>query len=240
MSRNESKNSEIREATVAYDGALRIPAGAFRLEGFRRWSQSAAFPETGRVDYLAGEVEVEMSPEDLQTHGTVKTAVAAEFFSRFARPGLGFVFADRTRVTSPVSDLSVEPDVVVVLFPSLDEGRVRQVPAAAKGPGRFVEIEGAPDLVVEILSDSSVGKDTRRLPPRYAAAGVGELWLIDARGSELRLDVKILEGGAYRDSEPDVEGRARSPLLEGRVRLTRRPMPHSGWLYELDVEPAGS
>ncbi len=45
--------------------------------------------------------------------------------------------------------------------------------------------------MVEILSDSSVGKDTERLPPRCAVAGVGELWLIDARTSELRFDVKI-------------------------------------------------
>ncbi len=37
--------------------------------------------------------------------------------------------------------------------------------------GRYVELEGAPDLVVEIVSDSSVAKDTQRLPPRYAAAG---------------------------------------------------------------------
>jgi hypothetical protein len=48
-------------------------------------------------------------------------------------------------------------------------------------PGGFIEVEGAADLVVEILSDSSVGKDTRRLPEAYAKAGVGELWLVDAR-----------------------------------------------------------
>ncbi len=228
MTRNDNGDSEIREAAVAYDVGLDIPATAHLLEGFRDWSRSDEFPESGRIDYLAGEVEAEMSPEDLQTHGTVKTAIAAALFDRIARRNLGFVFADRTRVTSPVSELSAEPDVVAVLFESLDAGSVRQVPALAKGPGRFVELEGAPDLVVEILSDSSVKKDTERLPPRYAAAGIGELWLIDARGAEPRLDVQVLDGGFYRQA-PE------SPLLGGHIRLTRKPTPHSGWFYELEL-----
>jgi len=235
MAKNEdSADSEVREVAAVYD-ALAVPSSAVLLEGFREWSRSDEFPDTGRIDYLAGEVEIEMSPEDLYTHGTVKTAIVAELFARIARPSRGFVFADSTRVSSPPSDLSAEPDVVVVLLESFELGRVRHVAAANKGPGRFVELEGAPDLVVEILSDSSVDKDTRRLPPRYAAAGIGELWLIDARGSELRFEVKILEGGAYRDARPDAEGWARSPLLAARVRLTRRAMSNSGWLYELDV-----
>ncbi len=235
MAKHEDSRSEVRETAAAYD-AFEIPASAVLLEGFREWSRSGGFPESGRVDYLAGEVEIEMSPEDLYTHGTVKTAIVAELFARIARPSRGFVFADSTRVTSPLADLSAEPDVVAVLLESFDAGRVRHIPAAAKGPGRYVELEGAPDLVVEILSDSSVGKDTERLPPRYATAGVGELWLIDARTPKLRFDVKILEGDAYRDVEPDAEGWVRSSLLEARVRLSRRAMSNAGWLYELDVE----
>lgn len=44
------------------------------------------------------------------------------------------------------------------------EGRVTFVPKAGGDPGRFVEVEGGPDLVVLIVGDSSVKKDTRRLP----------------------------------------------------------------------------
>ena len=230
-----TEESEVREAVAVYD-APAIPPSAALLEGFREWSRSDDFPESGRIDFLAGEVEIEMSPEDLYTHGTVKTAIVAELFDRIARSSKGFVFADSTRVSSPISDLSAEPDVVVVLLSSFDQGRVRHIPAAGKGPGRFVELEGAPDLVVEILSDSSVGKDTRRLPPRYAAAGVVELWQVDARGAELQFDVKVLENGAYRNARRDAAGWAHSPLLASRIRLTRRAMSNAGWLYELDVE----
>ena len=159
----------------------------------------------------------------------------AELFARVARPSKGFVFADSTRVTSPISDLSAEPDVVVVLLESFDQGKVRHIPAASRGEGRYVELEGAPDLVVEILSDSSVEKDTKRLPPRYAAAGVGELWLIDARGAEPSFDLKVLKEGAYHDVPADRDGWLDSPLLAAKIRLTRRAMPNSGWLYELEV-----
>ncbi len=235
MAKRYTTADEIREPAAVYDAQPRVPPEACRLEGFRSWARSDGFPESGRIDFVEGGVEIEMSPEDLHTHGTVKTAIAAELFQRIARLGRGFVFADRTRVTLPVTQISVEPDVVVVLVSSLDQDRVRQIPAAAKGAGRFVELEGAPDLVVEILSDSSVKKDTERLPPCYASAGIGEMWLVDACGESLRFEIHLLDGTAFRVAEPDAAGRAFSPLLDARVGLTRRPMPHSGWLYQLEV-----
>src|ERR1700681_1196111 len=217
---------------------VRIPAAAHTLMGFRPWPHSDRFPESGRIDYLGGDVELDMSPEDLHTHGTLKAALAAELFSLIAKPGRGYVFIDRTRVTAPEAELSVEPDLVVVLFSSLDSGRVRQVPSSRKLPGRFIELEGAPDLVVEILSDTSEAKDTKRLPPRYARAEVPELWLLDARADRLRFELRILENGEYHLARPDRENWVHSPLLGGRVRVTRRPAHQSGWLYGLERESA--
>ena len=48
---------------------LSIPASARTLLGFVGWCHSPSFPEQGRIDYLAGDLEVDMSPEDLYTHG---------------------------------------------------------------------------------------------------------------------------------------------------------------------------
>ena len=215
-----------------------VPRSARRLPGFRAWAQSDRFPKTGRIDYLDGEVDVDMSPEDLQTHGTLKAALAAELFLLVARPQQGYVFVDRTRVTSAAGDLSAEPDVVVVLFSSLDAGRVRQVPAAQPAPGRFVELEGAPDLVVEIVSDSSEVKDKERLPAQYAQAGIPELWLLDARGSDMRFEARRLMQGTYQRVEPDAEGWTASALLKADCRVTRQPAPHDGWLYSLEIRLA--
>jgi len=101
----------------------------------------------------------------------VKTALAAELYPRIVKTSLGNVFVDSTRIVSPAAGLSAEPDIVVVLWQSLQEGRVREVPAASGEPGRFVELEGASDLIVEIVSDRSVRKDLERLPQLLRRSG---------------------------------------------------------------------
>jgi Uma2 family endonuclease len=222
---------------IIIDERFRIPREAEQFEGFRHWVESADFPESGRIDYLAGDVEIEMSPEDLHTHGVVKAEIAARLHALAADRDLGEVFVDRARVVHPAAGLSAEPDVVMVLWSSLESGRVRYVPASDKGPGRFSEIEGAPDLLVEIVSDSSERKDTERLPRLYAAAGVPELWLVDARGGDLRFQIQTLRSGRYAAVTPDLQGWTPSPVLAARFRLVRERTRLSTWRYRLEEDP---
>jgi Uma2 family endonuclease len=233
------KRAAALRSDIPLEYGLHIPPAAHRLAGFRAWAQSEFFPETGRIDYVGGEIDVDMSPEDLQTHGTPKAALGAELFALIAKRGRGYVFVDRTRVTSASAELSAEPDLVVVLFSSLDAGRVRQVPAARLEAGRFVELEGAPDLVVEIVSDSSEQKDTELLPAQYARAGVPEFWLLDARGGMVRFDLHRLAGGVYRKVPADAAGWVESAVLGIQCRIKRKPAPHSGWLYVLQRRRRG-
>jgi Uma2 family endonuclease len=225
----------MEETAARLDDTVDIPDTAWTLEGFRAWALSRDFPQRGRIDYLAGSIEVDMSPEELRTHGSVKTEISATLHDLVGRRDRGNVYIDRARVSSPPGRLSVEPDVVVVLWDSLDAGRIREIPSPRTG--KYIELEGAPDLVVEVVSDSSVGKDLRRLPPLYAAAGVPELWLVDARGRgrrEIRFEIRILESDGYRPVEPDAEGWILSPLLGLRLRL-RELEPRPGrWSYRLD------
>src|SRR5579864_2760276 len=118
----------LHPAVVLLDEDVRIPGGVHALEQFRRWSHSEQFPERGRIDYLQGDIEVDMSPEDLCTHGTVKVAIASRLHAVVAEQGRGDVFVGRARVASPAAGLSVEPDVVVVLWESLEAGRILKVP----------------------------------------------------------------------------------------------------------------
>jgi Uma2 family endonuclease len=205
------------------DDSLQIPGQARDLAAFRAWAISPRFPERGRIDFLAGRIEVDMSPEDLQTHSLVKSEIAAVLQFLVTRQGLGEVYIDRARISSPAADLSVEPDVVVVLWEALDSGRLRDIPAASGKPWRFIEMEGAPDVVVEILSDSSVGKDLVRLPPLYAAAGIPELWRVDARKERLRFEILALATDGCVRVKPDAQGWTRSPRLGRRFRLVRHP-----------------
>jgi Uma2 family endonuclease len=222
---------------VLLDDDLHIPARVHSLNGFRRWSHSARFPAEGRIDYLRGVVEVDRSPEDLYTHGAVKTALASELHTLIGKTDRGSVFVDRTRVVAPAVGLSVEPDVVVVLWESLEAGRVREVPGVRAEEGRFVELEGAPDLIVEVISDRSVRKDRQHLPGLYAAAGVPELWLVDARSraTEPQLEIRLFGPHGATFQEPDAEGRLVSPLLGRKVRLRRRLTRLSRWAYELEI-----
>jgi len=245
MKRNPSIEKEEKEEDQEMDWnpsigleTLRIPPGVDTLEGFRRWSWSDSFPEHGRIDFLAGELEIDLSPENLFKHGTVKTAITARLHDAVVGSGRGAVFVDCTRVVSVDADLSVEPDVLAVLWDSLETGRVLRVPVASGEPDSYIEFEGAPDLVVEVISDSSQGKDRRRLPPLYAKAGVPELWLVDVRGRRgkaIELGIHHLGPNGYFLSQPDAEGWCESRLLGRPCRLRRDAVRDLGFTYELEL-----
>jgi Uma2 family endonuclease len=229
-----------RRNAIFFEENLRIPEDALSFDGFQRWTDSDGFPETGRIDYLEGNVEVDMSPEDLYTHSAVKTAIALRLGTLIVEGDLGDVFIDRSRVRSRFAELSVEPDIVVVLSSSLKTGKVRLIPAASgkKGTDRFSALDGPVDLVVEIISDGSVGKDNRRLPRSYARAGIPEFWTVDARGKDLQFRIHSLQDGVYAVIEPDSEGWARSPQLGLDFRLRRRRADPAPWRYTLEHRSA--
>lgn len=217
-----------------------IPRQATRdLASFRAWAVSPDFPERGRIDFLAGGLEVDMSPEDLHTHGIVKSGIAAVLYGMVVDRGLGEVYIDRARISSPRADLSVEPDVVVVFWETLDSGRLRYIPAASGEADRYIEMEGAPDLVVEVVSNSSERKDLVRLPPLYAAAGIPELWLVDVRKRAVRFEIRSLGPDGYETVRPDAEGWRSSPRLGRRFRLARKEMRPGRWIYRLEHDGEG-
>src|SRR5262249_30225233 len=104
-----------------------------------------------------------------------------------------------------------------------------------------VELEGTPDMVLEVVSDSSVEKDTVILRQAYAEAGIREYWLVDARQEPLRFD--ILRLGA----RGDVASRKRSGWLRSEVfdrwfRLTQQPGGDGFplWTLEMQTQRPGS
>ncbi len=58
-------------ATVVFEERVEIPLTLRSLAEFRQWALSPEFPERGRIDYLAGRIEGDMSPEDICCHGTL-------------------------------------------------------------------------------------------------------------------------------------------------------------------------
>ena len=61
------------KAKTRLDGeCLRIPASARTLSGFREWAKSDELPEKLRVAFIDGEIYLDMSWEEIETHNSVK------------------------------------------------------------------------------------------------------------------------------------------------------------------------
>jgi Uma2 family endonuclease len=222
-------------ASVIIEEEIEIPMNLRSLADFRRWALSGQFPDQGRIDFVAGKIEVDMSPEDVFCHGKLKVLFVAKLFPLLERADGGHLFTDRTRVSAPSANLSVEPDIVFISHDSLKTDRVRLIPRAGD-PRRYVELEGAPDLIIEIVSDSSQTKDTQRLPRAYAQAGVREFWLADARKEPLLFQIYHLKDQAYQAAEADTNGFFSSNVFGCRFRLDGDRDAKGYWKFDLAIK----
>lgn len=200
------------------DDRVTVPNAALDHAGYRAWATSDEYPEGVRTTYVLGEVLIEISPESLEAHSKVKLAITLGLGAFVREHDLGEVYPDGSLVTNEDASLSSEPDLTFVSWSAFAEGRVQLVPRA--GGVDYIELLGSPDLVVEIVSDSSVTKDTKRLRDAYGRAGVREYWLIDARGDEIVFEILSNADGRFR-STVDARQPQPSPVLGGRWALTR-------------------
>jgi hypothetical protein len=69
-------------AKLPFENLLIIPAGITSLARFVRWVGSEEFPEEGRIDFIDGQIEVDMSPEELINHNTPKTEIGGVLWRR--------------------------------------------------------------------------------------------------------------------------------------------------------------
>jgi Uma2 family endonuclease len=216
--------------------AVRIPATARTLEGFRAWSHSETFPEYGRITFVAGEIIIDMSGEEITTHVWLKTEVARVLANLNVEQQLGIMHGDGTQVVNEAADLSNIPDAVFVTWESLESGRVQLAPRPKK-PEQSVELTGTPDLVVEIVSDSSVEKDPELLRQAYHKAGIPEYWLIDGRGDKIDFQVLHHRRTGYA-AAPERGGWRRSRVFGRSFRLERTRGRLNQWVYRLHVQPS--
>lgn len=162
-----------------------IPAWVVDLESFLRWADSEHFPETGRVCWLGGRVWVDISKEQF-THNQVKGEIASVGRLLAKQAQRGRYFSDGYRLTYPKVDLSTNPDGMFASALALQRGRVQLIQGSQEG---YVELRGVPDMVLEVVSPSSVDKDTVELRDTYWRAGIREYWLVDPRGDRISFDI---------------------------------------------------
>lgn len=212
---------------------IEVPGWIDSLDSFRRWALSDEFPDRGRIDYIDGRIEVDTMVEDLFLHGTPKTELARVVSNRVKQEDLGEVLIDSTRVSCPSAELSVEPDLVFVSHDAVLSNGVQLVASQSGHADSFIEIVGPPDLVVEVVSDSSVEKDTVRLFRGYHSAGVREFWLVDARSDDLQFTIWHWQTDGYEQAESDANDYQTSTVLNAAYLFKRSRRPDGRWKYDL-------
>ena len=120
-------------------------------------------PEGERYELIDGVLIMAASPN--RAHQITSMALGSRMYMFADERGLGWVFDAPFDVVLSDTDV-VQPDI---LFVSNERAHI-QTPA---------NVQGAPDLVVEIISPSSERRDWRIKRELYARHGVKEYWLID-------------------------------------------------------------
>jgi Uma2 family endonuclease len=113
---------------------------------------------------------------------------------------------------------------------SLRKGKAR----LRKGK-RSVEVVGTPDMALEVISPSSVDKDTMSLMELYWRAAISEYWLIDSRQESPHLDI-FRRGRSKYTAAPVVDGWVKSTLFGRALRLVCRDAANGVPVFTLKVK----
>jgi Uma2 family endonuclease len=174
-----------------------------------------ALPETMHAEWVDGEAIIFMTTTDVHALAVVFLVRLLGDFAEEHEPGLVLTapYGMRVRPDAPLR----EPDLMVLLSANRDRlGRLW--------------IEGPADLVFEVISDDSAGRDRADKFYEYQHGGVPEYWIYDPRPRLQRLDgYRLGDDGRYLAIQPDANGRYRSSALPGfwlRLEwLTQEPLP---------------
>ena len=168
------------------------PPTLHRSLGPYRRADHAALPEEPRCELIYGHFYLSPSPVSLHQYISVRLAY------------LLHEIAERTgglALAAPM-DVHLAPHSVVqpdLLYVSADRSEIVRD-----------WIEGAPDLVVEILSPGTASRDQVHKLNLYAEASVAEYWIVDPAGRHITFLVS--DGDAFTVRPPE-SGRWRSPVL---------------------------
>ncbi len=122
-----------------------------------------------------------MNPAPSTVHQTVSKRLQYLLYTQIELAGKGVVFNAPVDVQLTQHDI-VQPDLVVVLN-------------SKKLIVTHSRIEGVPDLVVEIVSPSTIANDRELKRSLYQQSGVTEYWIVDPL--DQTLDQLILRDGVY-------------------------------------------
>lgn len=157
--------------------------------------------QSKHAEWVDGEAIIFMPPGKIHQQILLFLAELLNMYSRRNKLGTVLIAPFEMKIT-PESN-SREPDI---LFVATEHG------------DRLTEkrLEGAADLIVEVISPESVYRDRSDKFDEYEAAGVREYWLVDARPGKERADFWVLdESSRYRAAPANDNGVYHSSVLPG-------------------------
>ncbi len=207
-----------------------VPGWVTDINAFRRWLDENDLPEGVRAWWLEGEVWIDMSGEQIFTHVGVKTEITVVLGGLAKRQRLGRYFTDGILLSNFAADISGKPDGLFLSTATLASDRVRFIEGKKNG---HVELQGSPDMVLEVLSESSEEKDEVVLKRAYWEADIPEYWLVDARGN-IRFDIFRRTARGYAATRKQ-DGWVKSNVFGMSFRLLAQQGPDGHPDFTLEV-----
>lgn len=166
------------------------------------YEEYLALPDDGRiVEWANGEIIKHMPPSG--PHQNAVTLLIALLRNYVKRMASGRVIVAPVEARLWPGGPSREPDVLFVRRERLELITDKR-------------LEGAPDLVVEIISPTSVTLDRVDKYLEYERAGVGEYWIIDPRPRQQQADFFVRgEEGRFVSAPVDDKGVYHATVLPG-------------------------
>ena len=171
-----TRTSKATQVVPTLDTKIKWPQqGEWTYEDWLR------LPDDGfRYEVLNGELY--MTPPPTMQHQFASANLFSALRNFVQQHSLGYVLYAPCGVHLPTHPVPVQPDIFFI-----QTGR-REIIGEEY-------VEGAPDLVVEVLSPSNWLYDRREKFQAYRKAGVPEYWIVDYRARTI--EVFFLEKGAY-------------------------------------------
>jgi len=168
----------------------------FTVEEYHRMAEAGLLSEDDRVELIDGEI-IEMTPIGSRHHACVMRL--DELLRRPGVPG-GYIVSVQGPVQLDEGN-EVQPDVALL----------RRRPDFYAG-----ELPGPEDvlLIVEV-SDTTLSYDRAVKLPRYARAGVPEVWIVDLEGRRIESHRALSPDGYHLSHESGPGEQARSGSVEG-------------------------
>lgn len=195
-----------------------LPAWVVDYESFLRWMHSTAFPDEGKICFINGKVWVDPLMEEFSSHNALRAELGAVLHVLVKSMGFGRFVPEGMRYGHRETELSTEPDGMIVSHEALNNEDVRLVGGEK---GMQTEMVGSPEVVIEIVSESSEVKDTEWTMSAYFDAGIQEYWVFDARDvDDLRFTI-FKRGRKEFTAARASGGWTKSTVLGKSFRLTQ-------------------